>query len=158
MTDRHHVPAYLRDMFCAALEYGVVQGDGEWWEWFTTEDADRFQWRERDGGRWAHLDAKARAAWVTEQLLGSTAIMPEHVLTVLGFGPGQTYAVIARRVHGEVVGQETLAASASADDALSVRLYLTIPRALLDQVTAISDRMGLTLDDAVRHALTDWVS
>ena len=142
-------------MFCAALIYGAEHG--QWWTWFITPHADEFLWRERDGGRWSTLDAQARAAWVTQQLLHSTAPMPEDVLALLHFAPGQTYGEVARRVQWEVSEEEAGGAPETTADETPRPLHVTIPRALLRQVELASDKLGITLDEAVQRALKDWV-
>jgi hypothetical protein len=149
--------AYLRDMFCAALEYGA--GHGTWWEWFASENADQFLWRERDGGRWSKLDARARAAWVTGQLVNSTEMIPERLRTLLDFEPGQTYADVARRLRAQVTDEQTSEEGAAGDSASPLAvLRAEIPRELMDRLTAMSARLGLSLDDAVQHAIAEWLS
>lgn len=149
--------AYLRDMFCEALEYGAAHGT--WWEWFASENADQFLWRERDGGRWSKLDARARAAWVTGQLVNSTEIIPERICTLLDLEPGQTYADVARRLRAQVTGEQP-SEEGSAVDATSPLAVLRaeIPRELLDRLTAMSAQLGLSLDESVQHAIAEWLS
>jgi hypothetical protein len=156
MIPHGHVPAYLRDMFCAALEYGAAHES--WWEWFGSENADRFLWRKRDGGRWSRLDAKARAAWVTGQLVHGTEMMPERILTLLDLEPEQTYAEIARRLRPQVAEGEASGKDAENGTEPPVALRIGIPRDLMDRLTTMSGKMGLSLDDAVRHAIAEWLS
>jgi hypothetical protein len=147
--------AYLRDMFCASLEYGAT--NGAWWEWYGTENADQFLWRERDGGRWSKLGTMERALWVAEQLLESVEEMPEHVLTLLGLEPGQTYGQVARRLYEQVARRESGTTDSPDTANASVTLRVEIPRDLMEQLTATSARMGVSLDDAVRYAIADWI-
>jgi hypothetical protein len=154
---RGHSAAYVRDMFCEALEYGAAHG--AWWEWFASENADQFLWRERDGGRWSKLDARARAAWVADQLVNSTELMPEHMLSLLNLESGQTYADVARRLRTQLAEGEASEDGTTGDSASSLAiLRVEIPRELMDRLAAMSGQLSLSLDDAVRHAITEWLS
>jgi hypothetical protein len=154
---RGHSAAYVRDMFCEALEYGATHG--AWWEWFASENSDQFLWRERDGGRWSKLDARARATWVAGQLVNSTEVIPEHILSLLDLEPGQTYANVARCLRAQVAEEEASGDGTTGDDASSLAiLRAEIPRELMDRLTAMSGQLGLSLDDAVRHAVTEWLN
>ncbi len=147
--------AYLRDMFCAALEYGAAHG--AWWEWFGTENADQFLWRERDGGRWSKLDAKARAAWVADQLVNSTEVVPERIVALLALEPGQTYAGLARRLRAQLSEGETGGDSSGGDADSIAMLRAEIPREMMDRLMRTCDQLGLSLNDAVRHAIAEWL-
>jgi hypothetical protein len=155
MIPRGHAAAYLRDMFCAALAYG--ESHESWWEWFGTENADQFLWRERDGGRWSKLDAKERAAWVAEQLANSIDVMPDHLLLLLGLESGQTYAEVARRLRAQMDPPEAEEERLIGDAGGQALLRVEISQELMDRLTAMSERMGFSLDDAVRHAIAEWL-
>lgn len=85
-----HAPVFVRAMLCEAIVYGS-RHDG-WWEWFDTDEMDRYEWAGRATKRWAELDAKGRARWFTSQLWNCGDIVPAEYLSVLGLDPGMTYA------------------------------------------------------------------
>jgi hypothetical protein len=91
-------------MSCAALIY--TASEGAWWEWLTTTDVDQFLWRERRADEWQHRDARARAAWLADQLLSSTAVVPEQILARHDLELEQTYDAVARRLRPAVTTDE----------------------------------------------------
>jgi hypothetical protein len=153
MSTQGHVPAWLRDMFCAALAYGA--SEGAWWEWFDTLDADQFLWRERRGGEWEHRNARARAVWVLDQLATSTAVVPASILALHHLEAGLTYADVARRLRPSVAAD---ACERQPEGAASMVPFRTcLPRGLLDALTRASAQTGMPREEIIRRALVAWL-
>lgn len=156
MNDFDHVPAYLRDMFCEALEYGASHE--RWWEWFVTEHADQFLWRQREGGEWSRLDGKGRARWLIHRLWDSSEIVPEPVLNLLGAAPCQTYAQVAQRLDREISEEPPVIGRGQASKEPMVPFHVNLPRALMDGLTLTSRQMGMTKAEVLRQVLAAWLS
>ncbi len=153
MVGARHTPAYVRNMLCAALEYGDAQGD--WRAWLMTTQADQFLWREREGRDWRHLDREGRARWLTDRLWNSTEVVPARVLALLDPAPAQTYAEVVRRLQGT----EALSGDERGDaERALLPLSVYLPRALVVRLRRASAQMEMTESDVVRQALEAWLS